>query len=194
MQAMGVAPPSQANAAELALRQVLRKQVEAEQKKTAKPSSYAEFVRSWRKMGKMTRETSESDPSSYWQMEWHRQSVECVYLEHGWPAAQEYHRRVMESWEAGFLDAESHIDTEEFRRGNVRGSLHMVSYFEALSLKGKAGPRQAGAHASAGSPTKQRQDDTWCAEHGCWFPKGDNHSWSWITKVGTCRVAKSKLK
>ena len=52
-------------------------------KAAATPSSYADFVSGWRKMGKMTRETLESDPDSFWVMTWHHQSMECVYLKHG---------------------------------------------------------------------------------------------------------------
>jgi hypothetical protein len=186
----------------LALRRLMAKEVEKEVKAAATPSSYADFVSGWRKMGKMTRETLESDPDSFWVMTWHHQSMECVYLKHGWPAAAEYHKLVIGLWEQDFLDAQAHVDSSEFRRGNILMSTHMDSYHMAVVAKGGGGMKSGGQGSSGtpralpngGTKAKVKADDTYCGEHLCWFPKAADHSWSWSTKVGTCSLAKSKNK
>jgi hypothetical protein len=208
LQAAGLAPAAGANAAELALRRLLKKDVEKEVKSAATPASYPDFVAGWRKMGKMTRDTLETDPASYWAMTWHHQSVEHVYLQHGWPVAAEYHRLVLDLWSEKFIDASSHVDTELFRKGNVKLAMHRDSYHEAARVKASSGKgvgKGAGAGAGGGKGGAARQlpyggtkgkdnsDDTWCQEHACWFPKSANHKWSWVTKEGTCTVAKAKL-
>ena len=188
----------------LALRRLMAKEVEKEVKAAATPSSYTDFVTGWRKMGKMTRDTLDSDPESFWAMTWHHQSVEVVYLKHGWPAAAEYHRLVIGLWEQDFLDAPAYVDSQEFRRGNVMGATHRDSYHMAVVAKGsnlgKGGGTGGGGATSArnlpkgGTKNKGAADDTYCGEHQCWFPKSADHSWSWSTKQGTCALAKSKNK
>ena len=183
----------------LALRRLMAKEVEKEVKAAATPSSYSDFVMGWRKMGKMTRDTLDSDPDSFWVMTWHHQSMECVYLKHGWPAAAEYHRLVIGLWEQDYLDAQSHVDSSEFRRGNVLMSTHMDSYHMAVAASKGGGSRPAGRTSGApgalpngGTKKKEGSDDTFCSEHQCWFPKSANHTWSWATKTGTCKLALSK--
>jgi len=170
----------------------MKKEVEKQLKLAANPGSYKEFVRAWRKMGKMTRATHDVDQDAYWQMVWHHQSMEYAFLEAGWPTAAKYHTIVMELWEADFVDAASHIDTEVFRRGNVKMAMSRDSYFEAVNKVDKGGAKPGG-HSWKGTKEKKSSDDTWCDEHQAFFSKGENHKWSWASKSGSCNVAKSKL-
>ena len=181
-------------AAELQLHRALIKKVEDADKARASCASYKDFVTTWRRLGFMSREAFEKNPGRYWQGVWHHQSVEAIYLEHGWTPAGEYHKRVMDLWSRGFLDGADEIDTFEFRRGNVAGAMHRDTYHDVMHKlyareEGKPGHRQM---PKGGSVAKVGADDTYCAEHNCWFPKSADHSWSWKTSTGTCTAGKAK--
>lgn len=187
-------------AAEVHLRRALVKDMEKLDKLSGSPATYKEFVRSWRAQGWMTPEAFDADRERYWQGIWHHQSMEEIFLEYGWATAAEYHKKVMYGWSRGYIDGALEITSHEFRRGNVAGAMHRDSYSDArLNCKasGQGGHGEAGSGPrhmpKGGTKAKVGSDDTRCAEHGCWFPKASNHSWSWDTKSGTCAVAKAKL-
>ena len=196
MQAAGLMPvEGLAAAAELQLRRVLAKEVEKEAKLAAAPSTSKEFVRSWRKLGWMTRDAFDENRDRYWQGVWHHQSVEEIFIDHGWPAAAEYHKRVMGLWSRGYLDGTSEVNSHKFRRGNVALAMHRDTYHDIMHSRGAS--RGEGGSAQrhlpkGGTKGKVSNDDTYCSEHGCYFPKAADHSWSWKTRVGTCAAAKAK--
>jgi hypothetical protein len=185
-------------AASLLLRRTMAKEVEKSLKTAATPSSYFDFVVGWRKVGLLSRQVHDSNPEYFWQMYWHHQSVEYVYTRHGWPVAAEYHRQVMELWSQDFLDPSSRVDDYEFSRGNVQGALHQASYLLAVNKlggKGSLGGGNGSGKGGGGVPgtaSKASADDTFCAEHQLWYPKSAGHAWSWLTKTGSCGVAKAK--
>ena len=122
--------------------------------------------------------------------------MEHVFLHHGWPVASDYHSRVMERWKCGFLDPEDVIDTAVFRRGDVEGALHMLSYTLALKgLKtGGSADTDASGYTKKGSKTKLLDSDTYCARHKQWYRTEDNHSWDATKKTGSCLVATAEAK
>ena len=149
LQREGLAAPSPGDAAAAAVHKVFKLAGEQEAKKATSVASYSEFVEFMRKAKVLTREAHESDPESYWQMRWHKESVEHLYTEWGWDTASIYHREVMTSWSEGFLDLPSMVDTEECRRGNVAGALHQRFFMCALQATGVKPKRKQAQHAQA---------------------------------------------
>ena len=121
LRAAGVMPVLEgfAMAVELQLHWALLKKAEDEDKAWANCNSYKDYVATWRKFGFMTREACDIGTGRVW----HHQSVETIYMEHGWAPAGEYHKRVMDLCSWGFLDG-CEIDTFEFHRGKEAGTMH----------------------------------------------------------------------
>ena len=170
---------------------VFKAHAKKEAKKATKPSSYKEFYESIVKMGKLTRESMESDPDSYWQVLWLKDSVEWLSIKYGWTVAQEYYERVTELWAKGFIDLNAHVDTEDCRRGYVEGALHLPSYQAALRFWTPATSSSSARGAQHGSRTRVNPDDTWCGwkTHKKYYPKSKNHWWDPVKGEGTCGCA-----
>lgn len=175
LQQHGLAPGTPGERANNAIGQMLKGLGDKEAKKATQIASYNDFARLVRKTKVLTREMLESDPQMYWSMNWLQSGVHYLDLEYGWGVAGLYYTKVMADWTDGFLHIDSLVDTEEFRRGNVEGSLHQRSFIVAV---------QQGRGTTSGSRKKMNDDDTWCNHCMLWFPKGKGH----FTK--SCQKAK----
>ena len=174
-----LAPPTPGEAAVTAISQAFKLAGDKESKKISSVKSFKEFIEFVRKSKVTSRAMFDQDPESFWQWQWHMQSVTHVFTEHGWAVACEYHIRVLKSWAEGFLDLSSMVDTEECRRGDVEGALHQRVFLMALQLKGKAGGA-GGAAADrsgfAGKTRKANADDTYCNFCQKWYPAAAGHA------------------
>jgi hypothetical protein len=136
LQMEGLAPATAGGEALLAIQKVFKAAGEQESKKAATVASYSEFVEFLRKTKVLSRVAFEKDPDSFWQMLWHSQSVQHLYCNWGWETAGDYHKSVMKSWQEGFMDLPSMVETEECRRGDVAGALHQRFFSTALQATG----------------------------------------------------------
>jgi hypothetical protein len=173
MQEQGLAAPSPGEEALRAVQKVFKLAGEKESKKVTALTSYMEFVEFMRKAKVLTREAHEKDPESYWQMQWHDQSMKHVYTQWGWATALCYHTQVMKAWQEGFMDLPSMVDTEECRRGDVAGALHQRYFMVALQTTG-AKPRSTKAQGD------KPATGIWCT----FCNKSAGHL------VGVCRMKK----
>ena len=78
-------------AAQLAVEKMFKLTGDKEAKKATAMESYAEFVEFMRKSKVLSRNNHEKDPESFWQMHWHSQSVQHLYVNYSWPIAYDYH-------------------------------------------------------------------------------------------------------
>jgi hypothetical protein len=182
LQHQGLAPPTAGEEAMRAVAQVFKAMGEKESKKAAAVASYKDFAEFIRTSKVLTRDAHDADPTSYWQMHWHFQSVHHIFATSGWEVAGAYHALVMKDWQEGFLDIDAMVDTEECRRGDLGGALHQRFFLTAQhnSKAKKAGPTKA-AYPSHGTKEKAKPTDTWCAHCGGFFPVEKSH------KTSTCR-------
>ena len=198
LQQVGIAPVHGGAAYELAMKRILERELKKEDK-LVQCKSYQEFVKAWRAVTTMTRATCEAstgESENYWAMVWHHQSMEYIFLEHNWAVAKAYNQLVLSRWAAGHLSPGDYTSTEVFRRGDVYGALYREAYVDARDAgrtARKATPAQRDL-PTGGTLSRANQDDQWCDEHRCFFPKSMNHRWSWLRKEGTCNAAKGKLK
>jgi hypothetical protein len=188
----GLAPVPPGQAAEFAIRQIFKTAADKESKKSATVESWPEFCKFVRKLGVLTMATHEQDPASYWHVMWHEQSVKYLYVTYSWAVAGEYHRRIMEKWDRGFLDLPSQISSEEFRRGDVEGALHQQSFVVAMQLKGGKAATSSREPSARGMRRKENTNDTLCEFHRLWYPASEGHSWD--GSKGSCQAAKNALK
>lgn len=193
LQQHGLAPPAPSEVLMRSMMNVFKAAGDKEAKKAADLSSFQEFVAFMGKAKVLTREYHDTEPDSYWAMDWHYKSVVHINCVDGWPAAGEYNRRVMEEWQDGFLDVDSMVMTEECRRGNVEGALHQRAYLLAIqhfgsTRKVKAGVSKGGNYQTLGTKAREHPTDNYCQYHALYFAAGLKHSDS------TCRTAASKKK
>ena len=189
LQDNGLAPPAQGEAALRAITTAFKSLADKETKKATAVASFADFCEFMRKARLTSRATFERDPEAFWQMQWHCQSVTFIKGEHGWPTARVYHDRVMKAWQEGFLDLSSMVETEECRRGDIEGALHLRSYMLAVQQTGsKARSTSSGSSASAqrktGTKERSAPSDTYCSHCVLYFRVESNH------KTSTCRKKK----
>ena len=133
MQEHGGAPANAGEEALYSIKKLFKLTGEKEAKKALAVESFGEFFDFMRRAKVLTRNAHEKDPEAFWQMLWHYQSVTHIMVEWGWPTAKAYNAKVMQCWKDGDLHLPSQVDTEQFRSGNIGGSLHMLFYNEAMN-------------------------------------------------------------
>jgi len=72
------------------------------------------------------------DPDAYWALVWHKNAVNFVNNEHGWPTKKAYHIKVLERWRLGHLKPSKFTDGEEFQRGDTENCLDLSAEKAAI--------------------------------------------------------------
>ena len=187
LQRSGMAPISAADADAMALQRVFKSLAEKEAKKSLLVKSFKDFHSYMAKNKLLTQSAHEEDPEAYWQMQWLFQSVMHLNLEHGWPVAQAYYKELVRLWSEGFLDLDTMVLSEDFRRGNIVGALHLPTFMMAISGKKASSGSGSGSGTTTGTTEKEDSTDTWCEEHQLFFPAERAHD------TARCASRKARL-
>jgi hypothetical protein len=187
LQTSGMAPAAAQDREAMALQRVFKALSQKEAKRSLLVKSFRDFRKYVRDNKLVTRAAHQEDPDSYWQMVWLTQTITYLYMECGWPVAQEYYTRLVDGWAKGFIDVPTLVDGEDFRRGNVAGALHPATFTMAMQMAKVEKPKTGAGSSSSGSTTRQEATDTWCDEHRLFFPAEKDHDTS------RCAVRKSRI-
>ena len=187
LQTGGMAPAAAQDCEAMALQRIFKALSQKEVKRSLLVKSFPDFQKYIRDNKLVTQAAHQEDQDSYWQMVWLSQTVTYLYLEFGWPVAQEYYKRLVDGWAKGFIEVPTLVEGEDFRRGNVAGALHLPTFTMAMQMAKVEKPKASGASASSGTATRHDASDTWCDEHRLFFPEEKGHDTS------RCAVRKSRV-
>ena len=173
---------------------MFRAQGEKAAVKEAKLSSYKDFLSKFEENGWLTRQKLEDEPNNYWAFMWVKSGVEWLNVKHDWAVAYEYYKRLTKVILRGWVDPVVSAAMEEFRVGNIRGSLHEQCYNDARHEHPAKSGGGGGGFEKKGTKNRVNPTDTWCGFHNLYYAAGDNHRWDKKAETGTCNMAKAELK
>jgi hypothetical protein len=139
----------------------------------AKPfASFNKLFLKYSEVGFFSRDLFESDPGSYWSIDWHFKCVTWMDRKYGWRVAGEYHERVMARWNR-FDHAERASSLDALAGDWEQACNRDILMSVLVDPDVQSAPR---ARSAAGTLEKVNDDDTWCSFHKRWFPKSANHN------------------
>lgn len=161
----------------------LLKEMCAKAIKTNSLRTYADLCKLFRKGQFLTPRAMAEDEDRWWALFWHKSSMELLYTTEDFTVALAYHNKVMERWEAGFLNPNTYTDSQEWHRGDIENCLDQIAYRYSHSTQAKTDAKTASKEH--GSAFSQDSTNTYCANHQQWYPASSEHS------TATCKKAPS---